>query len=622
MVSTAVEWKAQVVDMVKRRAWPKLWLSRAQHLFTAVHLKDAITLRSRMGLLECFMEDEAVTFGLKAVKTRSRARQQAALVEETHKAVAALDGQREELARELIGPRGGLPRNKTDLVKLATLLKVDVLPKDTLADITTKVKPMVEILKNRIALKESQKNMGRTCRLRASQPSIKEKINLTNHYLSRIFVVFQWGWRTPKIWRTPIGTCCLAWRPFRELVEGRAEIGLYYVRIDQCHFGLKGAGGGLHYKPTNILTSSYEVAYALQDCRCSKDHQHEPVIGGHKVTELAGHYPSALAELILDGLEAQFERLFHEVNVASPEGPAEVGHETEEDEDLDDDDDGDGDQPDDNPEVGEIGDGLHADPEGRAPGAEALEDAEAAVPVADGGDQPTTAEKKLAAHLHEMTGHRPVLCLARALVLTGAQPGLVKAVKQHKFEVCQELPTVKTHRPAGIPRACNFGDRIYSDLFAVPDVRLETFWIAHAIDGATRYQVAKVLDNKTAPEVVKFMAESWFQHWGFQLQSRLTWARNSHQPCSWTRCHTMMLQFITYLLKLRGKMDLQNGPVVCSKLFCEQPFARPQPWEWMMLVEPSLQRWRQSTLTPKVLATALLNGSWKESTSCGSCWSK
>jgi len=232
------------------------------------------------------------------------------------------------------------------------------------------------------------------------------------------------------------------------------------------------------------------------------------------VTELAGHYPSALAKLILDGLEAQFERLFHEVNVASPEGPAEVVHETDEDEDLDDDDDGDGDQPDDNPEVGEIGDGLHADPEGRAPGAEALEDAEAVVPVADGGDQPTTAEKKLAAHLHEMTGHRPVLCLARALVLTGAQPGLVKAVKQHKFEVCQELPTVKTHRPAGIPHACNFGDRIYSDLFAVPDVRLETFWIAHAIDGATRYQVAKVLDNKTALEVVKFMEESWFQPLG------------------------------------------------------------------------------------------------------------
>ena len=95
---------------LRRRTWPKLWLSRVQHLFTAVHLKDAVTLRSRMGLLDSFMEDEAVTFGLKAVRKRSRARQQAALVEETHRAVAALDGQREELARALIRPRGGLPQ--------------------------------------------------------------------------------------------------------------------------------------------------------------------------------------------------------------------------------------------------------------------------------------------------------------------------------------------------------------------------------------------------------------------------------------------------------------------------------------------------------------------------------
>lgn len=156
MVSTSEEWKKQAVDMVKRRTWPKLWLSRVQHLFTAVHLKDAMTLRSRMGLLESFMEDEAVTFGLRAVRKRSRARQQAALVEETHRALAALDGQREDLARELVGPRGGLPRTKAELIKLAALLGVDVLPKDTVADITTKVKPMVEVLKNKTVPKPSQ----------------------------------------------------------------------------------------------------------------------------------------------------------------------------------------------------------------------------------------------------------------------------------------------------------------------------------------------------------------------------------------------------------------------------------------------------------------------------------
>ena len=190
-----------------------------------------------------------------------------------------------------------------------------------------------------------------------------------------------------------------AWRlvgKLRELVERRAEIGLYYVRIDQCHFGLRGAGGGLHQKPTNILTSSYEVAYALEDCRCSKDHQHEPVIGGHKVTELAGHYPPAMAERILDGLEAEFEKLYHEVNVVSPDAEDDAeddGDESGFDDDEDDAPAGDG------PDVGEIGDGLHADPEGRAPDAEALEDID--IPDGAEGEQPSAAEKKLAAHLHE-----------------------------------------------------------------------------------------------------------------------------------------------------------------------------------------------------------------------------
>ena len=138
-----------------------------------------------------------------------------------------------------------------------------------------------------------------------------------------------------------------------------------------------------------------EVAYALEDCRCSKDHQHEPVIGGHKVTELAGHYPPAMAERILDGLEAEFEKLYHEVNVVSPD--AEDDAEDDGDESFDDDEDdapaGDG------PDVGEIGDGLHADPEGRAPDAEALEDID--IPDGAEGEQPSAAEKKLAAHLHE-----------------------------------------------------------------------------------------------------------------------------------------------------------------------------------------------------------------------------
>lgn len=141
VVTNAEEWKTQLKDMVRRKVWPKRWLPKAQEVMSLLHLQEAQMLRNRMGLEEAFMEDEAVMFGIKALKKPPRARKQAALVQATHQAIAELDGRKEELARELLGPRGGMPRNKADLVKLAVLLNVTVDPKDTNDQLKAKCKP-------------------------------------------------------------------------------------------------------------------------------------------------------------------------------------------------------------------------------------------------------------------------------------------------------------------------------------------------------------------------------------------------------------------------------------------------------------------------------------------------
>lgn len=49
-------------------------------------------------------------------------------------------GNQEEMVRQLVGPRGGLPSLKADLVRLATLLHVQVDPKDTVDQLKKKVK--------------------------------------------------------------------------------------------------------------------------------------------------------------------------------------------------------------------------------------------------------------------------------------------------------------------------------------------------------------------------------------------------------------------------------------------------------------------------------------------------
>ena len=74
-----------------------------------------------------------------------------------------------------------------------------------------------------------------------------------------------------------------------------AEPGMHWVEFDQCRFGLRGPGGGLHRKRTWVLTSSQEVADELHGQLCEGDHTHEHVIGGN-VASLAGRYPPALAE--------------------------------------------------------------------------------------------------------------------------------------------------------------------------------------------------------------------------------------------------------------------------------------------------------------------------------------
>ena len=77
---------------------------------------------------------------------------------------------------ELIGPRGGLPRTKVDLVKLACLLNITVEDKDTNDQIREKIKPFIEILMNKT---KSDKKTGSSV-----SSSEKEKLRKTPEEVS------------------------------------------------------------------------------------------------------------------------------------------------------------------------------------------------------------------------------------------------------------------------------------------------------------------------------------------------------------------------------------------------------------------------------------------------------
>ena len=80
--------------------------------------------------------------------------------------------------------------------------------------------------------------------------------------------------------------------------------------FDQCRFKLRGPSGLLHKKPTKVVTSSEKIADRLDGKRCNKDHEHEHVMGGSRVTAAAGLYTKELAREIIKGLEEEFEKTY------------------------------------------------------------------------------------------------------------------------------------------------------------------------------------------------------------------------------------------------------------------------------------------------------------------------
>lgn len=149
MVATAADWLQQAKDMVKRRVWPKSWLQKAMDRghFTVIALKEAISLRQKMGLRMSFMEDPVLSFGIKSLKKKPKAVLQGALVAETQRLLQATEADRELRLRALLGPRGGLPRLKSELVELAVLFRLEVKEDDRIEDLKSKIEPMVKLLK-------------------------------------------------------------------------------------------------------------------------------------------------------------------------------------------------------------------------------------------------------------------------------------------------------------------------------------------------------------------------------------------------------------------------------------------------------------------------------------------
>lgn len=147
------EWKEQAEAMVRGGALPRrhFRLAVMGRKFEDVGLlKDAGYLRDRLGIKLAFMEDPMLPGMLAARYTKGvKAAIQNQLVDRLRREAEEQRAKGKELesARSLLGPKGGLPTLKADLLRLAVLLHVEVQTGDTVDKLKAKLRPTVEALK-------------------------------------------------------------------------------------------------------------------------------------------------------------------------------------------------------------------------------------------------------------------------------------------------------------------------------------------------------------------------------------------------------------------------------------------------------------------------------------------
>ena len=152
-IASVEDWKFQAKTMADQLVMvPYHWQrARDNGAFTSQNLLELSKFRDRVGWKFAFMKS-CILSGLMAAKA-SRGismKLKTAALEEARAAVEKekKQGHQMQAAGELIGPRGGLPTLKADLIKLALLCDVPVLDSDTVPTLQAKIRPVVATIRS------------------------------------------------------------------------------------------------------------------------------------------------------------------------------------------------------------------------------------------------------------------------------------------------------------------------------------------------------------------------------------------------------------------------------------------------------------------------------------------
>lgn len=151
-VSTCEAWREQAQKMAfQHGSLSQRHLERAvlTQAFNSANLADCMWLRNRVGIKVAFLEDPLLDgmLAAKAGKGVAQAVRKEAYAEAQREAqVLSAQDRLKDAARELLGPKGGLPSLKKDLIRLAAFLEQPVDEKATVEQLKSVLRPLVSRL--------------------------------------------------------------------------------------------------------------------------------------------------------------------------------------------------------------------------------------------------------------------------------------------------------------------------------------------------------------------------------------------------------------------------------------------------------------------------------------------
>ncbi|CAE7237175.1 unnamed protein product [Symbiodinium microadriaticum] len=486
-VSSVEQWRLQAAAMVEQRTMPGRWLSKA--VFNQQNLASMAWLRSRVGLRFAFLEDPIVA-GMMAARSQPgrQARLRTAALREAAEHNASKED-REQVARTLLGPRGGLPTLKADLIKLAALMHVEVAEKDTVEKLKGKLRGIVGALCQRVPYvppeQVQQARMSPTTARTSTRPSD------ASQSLPASPVATQGPMATSSGSATPHQPSDLVQVMDQRLLDMDNRYQAMFSQLLTHVMSMQGgpsattaAGDGMD---TEMADDWDQVEAPAEESTV------DPRIHSLGVLEAAAKsfrgcvvLDEIMAKLLVNALEQQFDFETVSADRTGPEtrecyevlgssGAVEFYNEVMTEEVVE-------------PELSEDSDEDLGEPfKGEI----------------------TPAIRNAVRRVHEATGHRSPRRLARALLLSGAPPAAVQAARELRCDVCAEHKRPKARRVGTLPHPRAVGEQAHIDLLLVEDAAGVVFPVCHVTDAVSKFQAAGVIADRSSKSVIEFFTRHW-----------------------------------------------------------------------------------------------------------------